>query len=133
MDIETFLAGERAACGYRCSFVAIICRPNVGNSTLMNHLIGQKVSISSKTAQTTRNRVTGFIPTIPRSSCFSSTPGFQSDHLVALSDRLNQTLPRRLAAWMWWFRRGSDALYRMPDRVLFNYLPKHTFVILSGQ
>ena len=60
MNVAEFLANEQqAADGYRCGFIAIVGRPNVGKSTLMNHLIGQKISITSKKAQTTRHKVTG--------------------------------------------------------------------------
>ena len=75
--------------GYRCGFVAIVGRPNVGKSTLMNHLIGQKISITSKKAQTTRHKVTGIYTDDSAQFVFVDTPGFQTDHRNALNDRLN--------------------------------------------
>ena len=130
MDIETFLAGERAADGYRCGFVAIVGRPNVGKSTLMNHLIGQKISITSKKAQTTRNRVTGIYTDDTAQFVFVDTPGFQTDHRNALNDRLNQNVTEALGGvdvvvFVVEAMRFTDA-----DRVVLKQLPKHTPVIL---
>ena len=75
--------------GYRCGFVAIVGRPNVGKSTLMNHLIGQKISITSKKAQTTRHKITGIYTDDTAQFVFVDTPGFQTNHRNALNDRLN--------------------------------------------
>lgn len=130
MDIETFLAGERAADGYHCGFVAIVGRPNVGKSTLMNHLIGQKISITSKKAQTTRNRVTGIYTDDTAQFVFVDTPGFQTDHRNALNDRLNQNVTEALGGvdvvvFVVEAMRFTDA-----DRVVLKQLPKHTPVIL---
>lgn len=82
---------------YRCGFIAIVGRPNVGKSTLMNHLIGQKVSITSKKAQTTRQKVNGIYTDDEAQLIFVDTPGFQTYHRNALNDRLNQNVTEAMA------------------------------------
>ena len=76
----------------RCGLVAIVGRPNVGKSTLLNALVGQKVSITSDKAQTTRHRITG-IRTVEESQfVFVDTPGFQTLHNAPLNRTLNRTV-----------------------------------------
>ena len=131
MDIETFLQNEsQHPTDYRCGFVAIVGRPNVGKSTLMNHLIGQKISITSKKAQTTRNRVTGIYTDDTAQLVFVDTPGFQTNHRNALNDRLNQNVTEALSGvdvvvFVVEAMRFTDA-----DRVVLKQLPKHTPVVL---
>ncbi len=81
-----------APAAQRCGLVAIVGRPNVGKSTLLNALVGQKVSITSAKAQTTRHRITG-IRTVDNSQfVFVDTPGFQTKHAAALNRTLNRTV-----------------------------------------
>ena len=81
----------------RCGLIAIVGKPNVGKSTLLNALVGQKVSITSRKAQTTRHRITG-IRTLPDGQgggaqyVFVDTPGFQTKHGRALNKSLNKTV-----------------------------------------
>ncbi len=86
-------AGVNAApAAQRCGLIAIVGRPNVGKSTLLNALVGQKVSITSAKAQTTRHRITG-IRTLGLSQfVFVDTPGFQTKHSAALNRTLNRTV-----------------------------------------
>jgi GTP-binding protein Era len=65
---------------FKSGFVAIVGRPNVGKSTLMNHLIGQKVAITSPVAQTTRNRLQGILTTPEAQIIFVDTPGIHKPH-----------------------------------------------------
>ena len=82
--------------GFRCGYVAIVGRPNVGKSTLLNRLVGQKISITSKKAQTTRHRVTGILTTPDAQVVFVDTPGFQTKHRSRLNDRMNRTVSQSL-------------------------------------
>ena len=76
----------------RCGLVAIVGRPNVGKSTLLNALVGQKVSITSKKAQTTRHRITGIRSIGASQFVFVDTPGFQTRHAAPLNRTLNRTV-----------------------------------------
>ena len=80
-------AGEQ-----RCGLIAIVGKPNVGKSTLLNALVGQKVSITSRKAQTTRHRITGMRTVGPTQFVFVDTPGFQTRHGNALNRSLNRTV-----------------------------------------
>jgi GTP-binding protein Era len=81
----------------RCGLVAIVGRPNVGKSTLLNALVGQKVSITSNKAQTTRHRITGIRTVDEAQFVFVDTPGFQTRHGAALNRTLNRTVQGVLA------------------------------------
>ena len=76
----------------RCGTIAIVGRPNVGKSTLLNALVGQKVSITSRKAQTTRHRITGIRTVGATQFVFVDTPGFQTRHANALNRSLNRTV-----------------------------------------
>ncbi len=76
----------------RCGLVAIVGRPNVGKSTLLNALVGQKISITSAKAQTTRHRITGVRTVAQTQFVFVDTPGFQMKHAAALNRTLNRTV-----------------------------------------
>ncbi len=80
-----------------CGLVAIVGRPNVGKSTLLNALVGQKISITSSKAQTTRHRITGIRTVDEAQFVFVDTPGFQTQHSAPLNRTLNRTVHGVLA------------------------------------
>jgi GTPase len=88
---------EEEKTAQRCGLVAIVGRPNVGKSTLLNALVGQKVSITSSKAQTTRHRITGIRSVDEAQFVFVDTPGFQTQHAAALNRTLNRTVHSVLA------------------------------------
>ena len=94
----TAVAGADSA-GQRCGTIAIVGRPNVGKSTLLNALVGQKISITSRKAQTTRHRITGIRTLDQTQYVFVDTPGFQTKQVrgrTALNRNLNRTVTATL-------------------------------------
>jgi len=81
---------------FHSGFIAIVGRPNVGKSTLLNHLIGQKISITSRKAQTTRHRITGILTEDKMQFVFVDTPGFQTQHTNALNRSMNRVVTSSL-------------------------------------
>jgi GTPase len=81
---------------FKCGTVAIVGRPNVGKSTLLNHILGMKLAITSRKAQTTRHRLLGIHTTDDTQFLFVDTPGFQQKHLNTLNKGLNKTVTQVL-------------------------------------
>jgi len=80
----------------RCGLVAIVGRPNVGKSTLLNALIGSKISIVSRKAQTTRHRIHGVLTQDATQFVFVDTPGFQTRHGGAMNRMMNRVVTQAL-------------------------------------
>ncbi len=122
---------ESAADDFRCGRVALIGRPNVGKSTLLNRLVGTKLSITSKKAQTTRQRLSGIVTTAAAQLIFVDTPGFQTAHRSRLNERMNRAVTQSLA--------GVDAIVVVmeggrtlaADRAVIALLPAGAQVVVA--
>jgi GTP-binding protein Era len=111
---------------HRAGLVAIVGRPNVGKSTLLNHLIGQKISITSRKPQTTRHRITGILSRPEGQLVFVDTPGFQTEHRTTMTRLMNRSVRQALEevdVVVWVIEAGKldprdEALLKlMPTRV----------------
>jgi len=92
MTDSTPAAPMPAVVSQRCGLIAIVGKPNVGKSTLMNALVGQKISITSRKAQTTRHRIMGIRTRGGAQFVFVDTLGFQTRHGSALNKSLNKAV-----------------------------------------
>jgi GTPase len=77
---------------FRTGTVAIVGRPNVGKSTLLNRIVGAHVAITSRKAQTTRHRIQGIFTDSSAQFVFVDTPGYQTEHKNALNREMNRTV-----------------------------------------
>ncbi|WP_225721179.1 GTPase Era [Candidatus Vallotiella sp. (ex Adelges kitamiensis)] len=112
--------------GFRCGTIAIIGCPNVGKSTLMNALIGQKVSITSRKSQTTQHRIIGIRTLDDAQFIFSDTPGFQTQY----SSILNRTLISTLTSVDIVLFVIEAGLYRLNDQRVQELIPKTVKAVL---
>jgi GTP-binding protein Era len=118
------------AADFRCGYIAIVGRPNVGKSTLMNMLIGANVSITSRKAQTTRHRITGIQTRPDAQFIYVDTPGFQTRHNNALNKTLNRTVTTTLTAAdtvLFVVEAGS---FGEADQLVLDLMPKNVPAIL---
>lgn len=81
---------------YRCGSIAMVGRPNAGKSTLLNHLIGQKISITSRKPQTTRHRLLGIVTHPDAQYLFLDTPGSQTHYKSALNKAMGRSIASAL-------------------------------------
>ncbi|MCE7525499.1 GTPase Era [Alloalcanivorax xenomutans] len=107
----------------RCGLVAIIGRPNVGKSTLMNHLIGQKVSITSRKPQTTRHRIHGILTRDDCQIVFADTPGIHTGQQRALNRAMNEAAMSALS--------DVDVICFMVDSDKWNEGDEHVLSLLA--
>ncbi|RQO33346.1 GTPase Era [Herminiimonas sp. KBW02] len=115
---------------FRCGYIAIVGRPNVGKSTLMNELIGAKVSITSRKAQTTRHRITGIQTVEDAQFVYVDTPGFQTRHANALNKTLNRTVTNTLTAADVILYVIEAGTFGQADQQVLDLIPKNVPCIL---
>lgn len=119
-----------SASNFRCGYIAIVGRPNVGKSTLMNTLIGAKVSITSRKAQTTRHRITGIQTYDDAQFIYVDTPGFQTRHANALNKTLNKTVTNTLISSDLILFVVEAGTFGPADQQVVDLLPTEVPVIL---
>jgi GTP-binding protein Era len=107
----------------RFGFVAIVGRPNVGKSTLLNHILGFKLSITSRKPQTTRHRVLGIWTENECQIAFVDTPGMHTDQPKAMNRMMNQTAEQALS--------GVDAVVMLTDGKIWNELDQRAYEKVS--
>jgi len=115
---------------HRTGCIAIVGRPNVGKSTLLNRLVGMKISITSRRPQTTRHRITGIVNEPDAQLVLVDTPGFQTVHGGALNKLMNRVVTDSL--------EGVDVVlfvveagtFAADDRTVLALLPKRIPVVL---
>lgn len=111
-DFSKWLLPKDGEDGQKCGFVAIVGRPNMGKSTLMNHMLGQKLSITSRKPQTTRHQILGIKTEGDTQVVFVDTPGLHKERDKALNRYMNKAASEAL--------RGVDLVLFLVDRTAWT-------------
>ena len=114
-----------ASASFRAGLIAIVGCPNVGKSTLLNRLVGQKISITSRKPQTTRHRITGILTHDDAQYVFVDTPGFQTKYHNALNRAMNRSVVQSL--------QDVDAVLLVIDALQFNGRDRQVLKLLSSR
>jgi len=109
---------------HRCGYVAIVGRPNVGKSTLLNHLLRQKISITSRKPQTTRHRIMGIATTETSQCLYVDTPGLHNNHQKVLNKVMNETVTTVI--------NDVDAILFVIERLVWTEADENVLAALSG-
>ncbi len=115
---------------FRCGAVAIIGRPNVGKSTLLNALVGQHLSITSKKPQTTRHRIRGILTTPETQFVFVDTPGYQIEHRNALNRLMNRGVSQAVGEVDCVLLVVEAGRFKEEDRRLMKLVPESVPLLL---
>jgi GTP-binding protein Era len=121
MSLQT---ASEAGAAHRAGRVALVGRPNVGKSTLLNRLVGCKLSITSGRPQTTRQRVTGIVTRPDAQIVFVDTPGYQTEHRSLLNSAMN----RGVAAGL----QGVDAVVWVVEALHYDERDAAVAALLAG-
>jgi len=120
--------------GMKSGYVAILGRPNVGKSTLLNALVGQKISITSRKPQTTRQKITGILTEEEYQLLFVDTPGIHSEKKDALNRFMNRDAKSALVdvdIVVLVFDRGR---YKSEDQIVVDcckHVTAHKIVVVN--
>ena len=109
---------------HRAGTIAIVGRPNVGKSSLLNCLVGQKVSITSRRAQTTRHRVLGIVTRPAVQLVFVDTPGLQARHGSELNRRMNRAATQAMS--------DVDVVLLVVEALRFGSQDRHVLALLPA-
>ena len=122
---------SESAGAHRCGHVAIVGRPSVGKSTLLNALVGARISITSRKPQTTRHRVLGILSENDAQYIFVDTPGFQTRHASLLNERLNRAVRDALSDIDVVVFVVDAARFTAEDRAVLDLLPPKKPVVVA--
>jgi len=109
----------------RCGYIAIVGRPNVGKSTLLNHLLHQKISITSRKPQTTRHRIMGINSDENHQCLFVDTPGLNAQFKKALNKFMNDTVLNVI--------KDVDVVLFVVERFIWNEADQYVLEALTYQ